>query len=265
MSDWFYELPVVWMAVVVFTVTYLATAAIWWSVMSLASRNRAARYQRVAAGLLSPLGITFGLLVGFLSVQVWNDSQRAREAVIREAGALRTAVILASSLPAPARTQIDALIARHIQYSTNVEWPAMADRRATIATVPAALGEAMRLTLAAAPATEQEMACQRELLRSLEDALEGRRQRIIISQVSINWVKWSTLAIQAALLLITIGMIHCEHGDTAAIAMGIFATAVAASALLIASHTRPFTGQISVSANLLREVMPSTGSTATRP
>jgi len=112
MSNWFYELPVVWMAVVVFTVTYLATAAIWWSVMSLASRNRAARYQRIAAGLLSPLGITFGLLVGFLSVQVWNDSQRAREAVIREAGALRTAVILASNLPAPARTQIYALIAR---------------------------------------------------------------------------------------------------------------------------------------------------------
>ena len=30
MSDWFYQLPVIWMAVVVFTLTYLVTFATWW-------------------------------------------------------------------------------------------------------------------------------------------------------------------------------------------------------------------------------------------
>ena len=122
---------------------------------------------------------------------------------------------------------------------------------------PVALGEALRLTLAELPNDRREAIGQRELVRSLEEALDARRQRIIISQLSINWVKWSALAIQALLLLITIAMVQCEHRDTAAIAMGIFATSFATSALLIAAHARPFTGQISVKPEVLWQVMPT--------
>jgi hypothetical protein len=258
MSDWFYQLPVIWMAVVVFTLTYLVTFATWWIVMALAARNRAARYARIAAGILSPLGTTFGLLVGFLAVEVWNDSQRAHEAVMREASALRTAVILASNLSTQAEARIDALIARHINETGTREWQAMAYQRATISSVSAALGEALRVTLAELPKTEGSTIGQRELVRSLEEALDARRQRIMISQLSINWVKWSALAIQALLLVITIGMVQCEHRDTAAIAMGIFATAFATSALLIAAHAHPFTGQVSVKPDVLWQVMPTT-------
>jgi hypothetical protein len=133
----------------------------------------------------------------------------------------------------------------------------MASQRADLSTVPAALGEALQVTLAEVPKTEGQTTAQREIVRALQEALEARRQRIIISRQSINWVKWSALAVQAILLLVTIGMVHSEHPDTAAIAMGIFATAVATSALLIASHTRPFTGEISVSADVLQQVMPA--------
>ena len=110
--------------------------ATWWTVMALAARNRAARYARIAPSILSPLGTTFGLLVGFLAVQVWNDSQHAHEAVIQEAGALRTAVLLASNLSPQVGARIDLLIARHIEDSANREWPAMADQRATCSLLP---------------------------------------------------------------------------------------------------------------------------------
>ena len=159
----------------------------------------------------------------------------------------------------PLLRRIDALVARHINESAIHEWPAMASHRATISSVPAALGEALRLTLAEVSKTEEKTIRQRELVRSLEEALDARRQRIIISQLSINWVKWSTLPLQALLLLVTVGMVHCEHRDTAAIAMGIFATAVATSALLIAAHARPFTGQISVKPDVLWQVMAPMG------
>jgi hypothetical protein len=38
--------------------------------------------------------------------------------------------------------------------------------------------------------------------------------------------------------------------------MGLFATGVAASVLLIAAHDRPFTGQISISPEPLLQIMP---------
>ena len=60
----------------------------------------------------------------------------------------------------------------------------------------------------------------------------------------------------AVLILLTIAIVHCDNRATAAIAMAIFAIGVAACVVLIASHNRPFTGEISVGPDLLRQVMP---------
>ena len=43
---------------------------------------------------------------------------------------------------------------------------------------------------------------------------------------------------------------------TAAVALGLFATGVAVSVVLISSHNRPFTGEISVGPDVLLQVMP---------
>ena len=53
-----------------------------------------------------------------------------------------------------------------------------------------------------------------------------------------------------------IGLVHCDNRLAASIAMGLFATGVAASVLLIAAHDRPFTGQVSVSPEPLMQIMP---------
>jgi hypothetical protein len=37
------------------------------------------------------------------------------------------------------------------------------------------------------------MAAQREIITALENALEARRQRILVSRSEVNWVKWVSL------------------------------------------------------------------------
>jgi hypothetical protein len=54
MSDWLHNLPVVWMALVVFGVTYLVAAAIYAVVMVLAVGERARSFKAISAGMLSP-------------------------------------------------------------------------------------------------------------------------------------------------------------------------------------------------------------------
>ena len=51
-------------------------------------------------------------------------------------------------------------------------------------------------------------------------------------------------------------MVHSDNRLASVIAMGIFATGVGASVLLIAAHDRPFTGQLSVRPDALLQVMP---------
>jgi hypothetical protein len=74
MGNWLLNLPVVWMAVVIFVGTYLLAALVHWIVMSLAVDERARAFKALSPGMLPPLGIIFGLLVGFIAAQVWSDA-----------------------------------------------------------------------------------------------------------------------------------------------------------------------------------------------
>ncbi len=46
--------------------------------------------------------------------------------------------------------------------------------------------------------------------------------------------------------MVAIAVVHCDNRAAGAIAIAIFATGAAVSVLLIASHDRPFSGEISV-------------------
>ena len=257
MSDWFHNLPVVWMAPIVFGFTYLLSAAIYAIVTGLAVGERARSFKVVSPGMLPPLGIIFGLFVGFTAAQVWSDNDRASIAVDREASALRSVVILAAVFPGDPETRLRALVSSYIAEATAQEWPMMAHRAITLRIAPHPLADAMQLTLALQPTGPGQQVAQREITTALESASDARRQRIRISQSQVNWIKWTCLYLQAACALLAIALVHSDNRLAAAITMGLFATGVAASVLLIAAYDRPFTGEISVGPAPLLQVLPT--------
>ncbi len=223
MSDWIHALPVGWMAVMVFGVTYLAAAAIHVLVTALATGDRARAFKGVSPGLLPPLGILFGLLVAFVAAQVWADLDR----------------------PAPRSTARD------------VEWPAMARRHASLTVIPTPLAEDLQSTVALSATGSGQLAAQREIVAALENALDARRQRILVSRTEVNGLKWTALILQAVCTLLAIAMVHSDNRVTSALALGLFSTALAVCVLLILAHDRPFTGQVAVRPDALLQVMPS--------
>jgi hypothetical protein len=243
------------MAILIFGTTFLVAGVIHRVVQSLAVGERARALKAVSPGLLPPLGIIFGLLVAFLAAQVWGDLDRARTAVNQEASALRAVVILSDAFPGQA-THLRELIRQHIDDAQHDEWPAMARRRATITIIPAALGEATRTALAIPVQRDGEVAAQQALVAALERALDARRQRILISQSEVNGVKWISLLIQAICTLIAIAMVHSDNRTTAAVALGLFSTAIAVCIRLITAHDRPFIGQNAVQPTVLLQVQP---------
>ena len=110
-----------------------------------------------------------------------------------------------------------------------------------------------------------QLAAQREIVAALQSSLEGRRQRIILSRSSINGVKWTALLVQAGLTLITIALVHSDNRAANRIILAIFATAVGVAVILLAAHSRPFTGEISVRPTVLLQVMPEVGPPAAGP
>jgi hypothetical protein len=258
MSDWFHTLPVAWMFVLTFGLCYVAAALIYSVIMLLAKTEWIDSFRHVSTGFLSPMGVIFGLFVAFTAVQVWNDNDHASAAVDREATALKSVLVLDANFSQESQGRLRSLIADHIQEAVNQEWPMLAHRNATISMTPQHLAEALHLTLDLTPTTAGQQIALREMAQAIEVALEARRQRILISRSEISALKWTCLLIEAACVLIAIGLVHSQNRRTAAITMGVFATGLAACLVLIAGYDRPFVGELAVSPNSLQQVLPDT-------
>jgi Protein of unknown function (DUF4239) len=257
MSGLFYDLPVLWMTVVVVAGTAVVNGIIFRTVFSLATAERRPAFKLVSPVMLTPLAVVFGLIVGFLAAQVWSDAEHANAAVTREAGALDTVVLLTTSFPGETGKRVRALVRQHIEDAVAREWPAMARQDRTLAMLTTADTEAIELILSIVPAGNAQTIAQREMIDAFRTALDARRERIIISRSKINWVKWTVVLVLGGLILATVAIVHCDNRLTAGLAMSLFSTGVVACVVLIASHNRPFTGEISVSPELLVRVMPA--------
>jgi hypothetical protein len=143
MNEWLHNLPVWQMALVVFAITYLVAGGIFAVIMALAKGERSRVFKQVSVGLLSPLGIIFGLMVVFSVGEVWSNIDRAKLAVDREASAIRTVELLAATFPGEQEAQIRSLIRRHIDEAVSAEWPTMAKQSASLRVAAPALSEAI--------------------------------------------------------------------------------------------------------------------------
>ncbi len=262
-ADWLLNLPVSWMALIVFVATYLIAGGVYLLVTKLALTEWARAFKAVSPGMLPPLGILFALLVGFIAVEVWNNFDKAKAAIASEASALRAVVLLAGTFPQEQKTRIYALINRHIEVAVNQEWPEMAHQRATLSPLPTALIGALHDALAIKPADDSERAARPEMVRALHTALDARRQRIVISEFAVGAVKWVGILLQGLCTLVAIAMVHSDNRRACAMTLMLFATGIALSVLLIAAYSRPFMGENSVGPELLKQVIASAAALGT--
>jgi len=255
-DSWLHNLPIWEMAIVCFAASFLVGWAIHVVTGRLAAGPHGRSWMTVSPGLLSPIGVIFGLLVAFTAAQVWTDTERASAAVAAEASALRSVVIVSAVLPEGPRGQIRELVKEHIEHVVDEEWPMMARGDVTLKISPPELNTALQLTLSLTLETPGQQTAQREVATYLEQALEARRQRILVSRSEVNPVKWLSLIFLGGCLQVTVALVHCHNRLGSAVSIGLFSAGFAAAMLLILAHDRPFTGQVAVRPASLLQVMP---------
>lgn len=257
MSQWVHELPVAWIGVFVFAVVALLVAIVYFAVVvRLAAGRHGPSLQSVSGSMLPPLGIVFALIVGFLAAGVWGDTDDAKDAVSSEASALRAIVLLSAQLPDSTATELRGLVRQQIQEAVAHEWPEMQKQDATLAAIPTALAKAQDLTLRFSPDTPGQIEAQKELGMRLGQALDARRQRIIISESRVNAVKWFGVLALSLVMLIAIACVHSGNRRGALLALTLFGVASAVVLTMLVAQDEPFTGHLGQSPELLEEVMP---------
>jgi hypothetical protein len=134
----------------------------------------------------------------------------------------------------------------------------MASGQATLQSIAVGLAEAMTEILSIVPAQANQRLAQERALEAIEQALNARRNRILLSQAEISPIRWTLIVVLAMLILVTIALLHIDKRVAMAISMFIFSTAVAACLVLLMVYDRPFgAGGFAVTPAVLRAVMPN--------
>lgn len=240
----------------VFGACYLLTAAIF-CLAAILSRRAVAKDLKAVAPVLTPLCIILGLLIGFLAAGVWANLDRGNQYVGQEAGALRETILLTDALPSDVRTSVRQAVKKHLDLIESKEWPAMASGRANLQSIAVGLAEAMTALLSFTPVQSNQQLAQQRALVAIEQALEARRNRVLLSQAEIAPIQWIVIIGLAVLILITLAVVLIEERLARAITMFIYSTGIAACLVLLMVYDRPFgVGGFVIQPAVLRDIMP---------
>lgn len=244
--------PTLWLITIVLSITFCFAAIVYWIIFIL-GKNLVIE---VSPGLLTPVSVTFGLIIGFLASQVWVDNGRAFAAVMQEASALKTILTVSEVFPSSIRQQLDTGAINYIDRAVIVEWPEMGRASSRHGMIDKSEKEGLRAALLLVPKTESQVFAKQQLVIAYTTLYQARAERLLLSGTSVNYLKWLVVISFALLIMIITAFVHRANSKSAILALILLAFAISLSFILILAHDRPFAGVISISPDILLNVRP---------
>ncbi|WBJ99780.1 hypothetical protein [Methylocystis parvus] len=191
----------------------------------------------------------FGLLMTFLSQDVWDANRRAYREIAMEREQLTTLQALsenhgaaAGDLPAAIRGYVEAVI--------GLEWKAMENGEDS----PEAEAALDRLTRAAS-AAKIESAFQRVLIDTVMKLRSAREERLGIAGAYPDDRKWAAVILIALISQISLAAVHLDRARPQLLAQAIFGAAAVVAIALVASVEEPYAPPKAVSSEPLEKLL----------
>ena len=227
-------------ALIVFAFCYLLAALVLFGLTVLSRSAIGGALHVTTPAMLTPMAVILGLVIAFLATRVWGNLDHAQGYVVEEASGIRDAILISSVLPSDTRDAVRKEIGNYLRFVDQVDWPAMLRGQEGLHQTPPGLAEALTILLSFVPQQPGQQLAQSHAVTAIEQALQARRKRILLSEAVISPPQWIVIFVLDALVLLTIGTVHAERYTTAAANMAIFSTAVASCVVLLMINDRPF-------------------------
>ena len=239
MQSWFtawLELPVPALFASLFAF-YLATAAlmVWLSFRSKLSR-RIQSFKGVVAPFFASTATILGLLIGFLSNDIWERNKQAERVVLTESDTL-VALYSLSAATGSDNKNLRSAIRGYVSAVVEDEWSRLAMQERSPRT-DAALNALLREV--ALPGTSKDFGIQRTMLDMVLRIRAAHEDRVVLSNDRTVVTKWLAVLLLALFTQIAIAVVHLEKPRPQFAALLIFTLAAVSVLGLLAVHEAPF-------------------------
>jgi hypothetical protein len=255
---WIYDMPN-WLFATLTVATFnLVALAGLFATRPLARRllGESGRHNDVVSYFFAGIGVFYGLAMGLIAVATWEDFTEVDAIVGKEAAALAMLYRDLDGYPAPLRTHFEDELRDYARHIVQVEWAAHRLGQ-TPEEGSKLLDDLENELMAFEPTKEREKIAHAEVLRSLGNVVEIRRERFQSVGTGLPAALWAVVLIGALLNFLTTYAFWVDNLALHAVLVALFATFVALLIFLTAAMDNPFRGEFSVSPDSIQAVIDS--------
>lgn len=228
MLNWLHDLPT-WLGASVIAAIFVIPTMVGSYVLqpSIARLFRGERDINTVLGfLLNAFALYFGVLLALLSIAVFENYNKAEDAVVREAVGIIKLYRDLNGYPEPLRTQLSDTLHQYVDEAVGPGWSLQArgqpnPKESAIAT------RFHRLVVEFQPTDTGAGIRHAETLRALNDFIEARRLRISAGAEAIPKIMWFIVLVGAVMNVLVIWMFdlrpftHAIIGGTLSLFIGL--------------------------------------------
>lgn len=208
----------------------------------------------VAGFVYSMVGVVYAVLLGFITVVVWQQYRDAQGYVQQEAVRVSNLLRDAQVFPTPLRIELREKLIAYGRAVVDDEWSTMARRQPSH--LAQAAYEGIWVTLyQIQPGTERERAFYRESITRLNELSGIRRSRLLSSESRIPSLLWMLLIGGAMISIAFTFMFGTRNLWSHALAAGSLAGLIGFVLYLIFALSSPFSGSLCISTDPLTRVL----------
>jgi len=254
MRDWLYDLPTEMLALYCVA---LLVGATWFGTLFIRPffrlwlRNQPGSNELVSHAYAG-FSLLYGLLLGLLSVAVYQNLERIQGHVGQEAANLASVYRTMGNYPQPTRGDIQELLRDHTLYVIHKDWPAQKSGRINP-------GGAKRLSVIERrlsefePQTKTQEILHSQALAGLRDLREARQSRVLGHWVAIPGVLWYVVLVGALVNILLFWLLDARL-HVLLLLGGIVSFFLGIMIFLVIAMDRPTRGEVSVSTDAYQQV-----------
>ncbi|KAF0160026.1 MAG: hypothetical protein FD159_200 [Syntrophaceae bacterium] len=208
----------------------------------------------VAGFIFATLGVIYAVMLAFLVIATWQNYDEAEKNVTREANYIASVYRDTRPLPASFRNELKKDLIDYVNFIINDEWQIMSKGERS-QNVQQSQDEIWRLFSSYIPKNETQKIFFAESVRKLNESFEMRRMRLLEANSGIHPILYFVLIIGGIITVSFMLFFGTENFVPQLIMTSMLAAMIAIALFTVIALDYPFIGDISIKADVFRNVL----------
>jgi hypothetical protein len=248
------KIPTVLLGVIIVALYVIFSIAGLFIVRAFHSPAKFKLHNDVAGFIFATLGVIYAVMLAFLVIVTWQSYDEAEKNVTKEANYIASVYRDTSPLPSSFRNELKKELINYVDFIVNDEWQMMS-RGERSPKVQQAQEDIWRLFSSYIPESETQKLFFAESIKKLNDSCEMRRARLLEAHSGIHPILYFVMIAGGIITVAFMLFFGTENFIPQIIMTSMLAAMIAIALFTVIALDYPFTGDISVKADVFKTVL----------